>query len=63
MRMIRNKIFSSVFDETGEFLEKLNVKYTKYFFENNHYPLLKKIAQTKTSIVTAFQIYQILKVS
>ena len=47
------QIFSSVFDETGiEFLEKLNVQVYKIAsFENNHYPLLKKIAQTKKPVI------------
>ncbi len=52
----RNKgiiIFSSVFDESGvEFLEKLGVEVFKIAsFENNHYPLLKKIAQTKKPVI------------
>ena len=45
--------FSSPFDETAvEFLEKLNVPLYKIAsFENNHFPLLKRIAQTKKPII------------
>ncbi|MDA9602487.1 pseudaminic acid synthase [Flavobacteriaceae bacterium] len=46
-------MFSSVFDETGvDFLEKLDVQVYKIAsFENNHYPLLKKIAQTEKPVI------------
>jgi len=46
-------IFSSVFDETGvDFLERLNVKVYKIAsFENNHYPLLKKVAKTGKPVI------------
>ena len=46
-------IFSSVFDESGvDFLEKLDVKaYKIASFENNHYPLLKKIARTDKPVI------------
>ena len=46
-------MFSSVFDESGvEFLEKIGVKLYKIAsFENNHYPLLKVIAQTNKPVI------------
>lgn len=46
-------MFSSVFDETGvDFLEKLGVQVYKIAsFENNHYPLLKKVAHTGKPVI------------
>ena len=45
--------FSSPFDETAvDFLESLNVPlYKVASFENNHFPLLKRIAQTRKPVI------------
>ena len=52
-RRIKIDFFSSVFDEEAvDFLETLNVKFYKISsFENNHYPLIKKVISTKKPLI------------